>query len=198
MGPRNSAVTALVTVLVLGCARPVTAQEVPVSGSVTNAAGQVVGTFEGVFKLQSFRAGDDELLARGKVSGVIKDADGTVVEKIKNVKVAFPVDLDESGFTEGQLAALAAGEEVEAAATEALLDCDVLHLVLGPLDLDLLGLEIHLNKVVLDIDADPTGGLLGSLLSILCGLSLGDILDMLLGDLGDLAALLNLILDLLG
>ena len=31
--------------------------------------------------------------------------------------------------------------------------CDILHLVLGPLDLDLLGLQVHLNRVVLDIVA---------------------------------------------
>ena len=42
--------------------------------------------------------------------------------------------------------------------------CDVLNLVLGPLDLNLLGLEIHLNQVVLDIVAVPgSGNLLGAL-----------------------------------
>jgi hypothetical protein len=45
--------------------------------------------------------------------------------------------------------------------------CDVLNLVLGPLDLNVLGLEVHLKKVVLDIIATPAGGLLGQLL---CGL----------------------------
>ncbi len=29
--------------------------------------------------------------------------------------------------------------------------CQILHLELGPLDLDLLGLVIHLDKVVLDV-----------------------------------------------
>jgi hypothetical protein len=40
-----------------------------------------------------------------------------------------------------------------------------LHLELGPLDLNLLGLMVHLNKVVLDITAQSgPGNLLGNLL----------------------------------
>jgi hypothetical protein len=46
--------------------------------------------------------------------------------------------------------------------------CPVLDLVLGPLDLNLLGAMIHLDQVHLVITADSQGGLLGSLL---CGLS---------------------------
>lgn len=45
--------------------------------------------------------------------------------------------------------------------------CPVLDLTLGPLDLNLLGLMVHLDKVHLTITADSTGGILGSLL---CGL----------------------------
>ena len=42
---------------------------------------------------------------------------------------------------------------------------EVLHLVLGPLDLNLLGLVVHLNQVVLDITAQSgPGNLLGNLL----------------------------------
>jgi hypothetical protein len=47
--------------------------------------------------------------------------------------------------------------------------CTVLDLVLGPLDLNLLGLMIHLDRVQLRITADPTRGLLGSLLCSLAG-----------------------------
>jgi hypothetical protein len=54
--------------------------------------------------------------------------------------------------------------------------CEVLDLTLGPLDLNLLGLEIHLDTVHLDIDANPAGGLLGQLLSgLLCGSDLNGI-----------------------
>jgi hypothetical protein len=54
--------------------------------------------------------------------------------------------------------------------------CTVLDLTLGPLDLNLLGLMVHLgggatgtDPVHLTITADPTGGLLGSLLCSLAG-----------------------------
>jgi hypothetical protein len=47
--------------------------------------------------------------------------------------------------------------------------CTVLDLTLGPLDLNLLGLMVHLSKVHLVITADPNGGLLGSLLCSLAG-----------------------------
>src|SRR4029078_3545385 len=42
--------------------------------------------------------------------------------------------------------------------------CPVLDLTLGPLDLNLLGLMVHLNRVHLTITADSTGGILGNLL----------------------------------
>ena len=81
-----------------------------------------------------------------------------------------------------------------AGVTAQLLTCEILELTLGPLDLNLLGLEIHLDTVHLVIEANPAGGLLGQLL---CGianlLSLGDIL----GVLDDLLDLLNQVLDLL-
>ena len=47
--------------------------------------------------------------------------------------------------------------------------CQVLHLELGPLDLNLLGVMVHLDKVVLDVSAQSgPGNLLGNLL---CGVT---------------------------
>ncbi|KAJ3299446.1 hypothetical protein HK104_008881 [Borealophlyctis nickersoniae] len=71
--------------------------------------------------------------------------------------------------------------------------CNVLNLVLGPLDLNLLGLEVHLKQVILDILARPgAGALLGNLLCSVAGLLDGG------AALGQLAGLLNQILGLLG
>jgi len=70
--------------------------------------------------------------------------------------------------------------------------CDILNLVLGPLDLNILGLEIHLNQVVLDIVAvTGAGNLLGNLLCAVAGLLDGG------GPLGQIAGLLNQILAIL-
>lgn len=68
--------------------------------------------------------------------------------------------------------------------------CNVLDLTLGPLDLNLLGLEVHLDQVHLVINANPSGGLLGQLL---CSLAGG-----LNGPLDTIVNLLNQILGALG
>ena len=49
--------------------------------------------------------------------------------------------------------------------------CPILDLRLGPLDLNLLGLMVHLDQVHLTITANSNGGLLGSLLCSLSGRS---------------------------
>jgi hypothetical protein len=70
--------------------------------------------------------------------------------------------------------------------------CPVLDLVLGPLDLNLLGLRVQLNQVNLDITAVPgAGNLLGNLLCAVLGLLDGLNLNALLAGL--LANLLNAI-----
>lgn len=68
--------------------------------------------------------------------------------------------------------------------------CPILHLDLGPLNLNLLGLTVHLDEVVLDIVAVPgPGNLLGNLLCAIAGLldgvDLGGILGNLLQNLID-------------
>jgi hypothetical protein len=72
--------------------------------------------------------------------------------------------------------------------------CEILDLVLGPLDLDLLGLVIQLDTVHLNITAEQgPGNLLGNLLCAVAGL-----LDGPGGALNGVAALLNRILSILG
>lgn len=56
--------------------------------------------------------------------------------------------------------------------------CPVLDLTLGPLDLNLLGLMVHLDTVHLTITADSNGGLLGSLLCSLAGRGGGGLATM--------------------
>ena len=68
--------------------------------------------------------------------------------------------------------------------------CSILHLELGPLDLNLLGLAVHLDKVVLDVSAQSgPGNLLGNLL---CGVA------HLLDSNGAATAVANLLNNLLG
>ena len=79
------------------------------------------------------------------------------------------------------------------AAANAVVGCQVLNLVLGPLNLNLLGLVVTLNQVTLNITAVPgAGNLLGNLLCAVVNLLNGT------GGLASLSALLNQILAALG
>jgi hypothetical protein len=70
----------------------------------------------------------------------------------------------------GQLRPMQMTVPVQAVTSAAAPTCPVLDLVVGPLNLDLLGLVVDLNKVHLTITAIPGGGVLGNLF---CGLSTG-------------------------
>jgi hypothetical protein len=76
--------------------------------------------------------------------------------------------------------------------------CDILSLVLGPLHLDLLGLVIDLNRVVLNITGQTgAGNLLGNLLCGLVGiLDNGLVLTRFLSVLNDLLTAINSVLAL--
>jgi len=123
------------------------------------------GKFVGNFAIKEFRVVNDRIVAVGTLTGTIQNSAGNVVGTVlKTIRMLATI----KGAS-----------------------CDILHLELGPLDLDLLGLQVHLNRIVLDIDADPTGGLLGALLC-----AVANLLDAG-GPLADIVGLLNQILGLL-
>ncbi|MCD4535925.1 hypothetical protein LRP67_17695 [Nocardioides sp. cx-169] len=148
---------------------------------------RVVGTtgngrrVTGDFVPMRFVKRDGKVFVRGLIQGVVHNADGSTrtfaamrTMRVKSIGGA-PVK---------------AGKSVNARAT-----CDILDLVLGPLDLDLLGLRVHLDRVVLTIiAATGAGNLLGNLLCAVTGLLDGG----LNGLLGRLVLLLNRILSQLG
>jgi len=67
-------------------------------------------------------------------------------------------------------------EQVTSASAVVSAECDILNLALGPIDLNLLGLQVHLDNcaegpVTVDVTAEPgAGNLLGNLLCGLAGL----------------------------
>lgn len=141
-------------------------KNIPVTGTVTNGAGKTIGTFKGTMNVQRFVARNGQLFAVGTVSGSLINRAGNVMGTVTNVPVAVP-----------------------AAATAT---CDILNLTLGPLDLNLLGLKVHLNQVVLTITAQQgPGNLLGNLLCAIANLlNTG-------GPLSQLVSLLNQVIALL-
>lgn len=131
---------------------------IPVTG--TGAA----GTFTGTFQLKKFVVQDGVLMASGILSGTVTTAAGVVVGTILKT-ILIPVTIGQT-------------------------TCEILHLDLGPLSLDLLGLQIDLSRIVLDITAQTgAGNLLGNLLCAVANL---------LNDPSGLAKLLNSILAILG
>jgi hypothetical protein len=73
--------------------------------------------------------------------------------------------------------------------------CDILFLDLGPISLDLLGLELDLSPIQLDLDAAPgPGNLLGNLLCALTGLlDAGGLLTQIIGILDRINGILDLL-----
>ncbi|MDI6912084.1 hypothetical protein [Nocardioides sp.] len=137
---------------------------------------QVTGSFVPL----RFIKRDGKLLVRGLVQGVVHERDGstTTFAKLKTARVK----------SINGTPARAGSRTTDRAA------CDILHLVLAPLNLDLLGLQVHLDRVVLDIVAQSgAGNLLGNLLCAVTGLLDGGVGGLL----GRLTNLLNQILGVL-
>src|SRR4051794_40793225 len=136
-------------------------QHIAVTGEARNGK-----AFSGQFR-------GDRVVTRGGKSWAVGRLAGKVGKRsIKRSNVAIPVSVGSQAPASG-------------AAT-----CPILHLVLGPLDLNLLGLRIQLNQVVLDITAQSgPGNLLGNLLCAIAGLLdnnglLSNLLNGLLGVFG--------------
>ena len=148
-----------------GQGRPPTGLTVPIDGTVAGTAGGGVGTLTGTFTITRFAQANDGIVAVGTLVATITDtATGTTRTVVS--QIALPLAQSATTAT-----------------------CEILHLELGPLDLNLLGLQVHLDRVVLDITAVPgPGNLLGNLLCAIAGL---------LDDTGSLSALVGLLNNLL-
>jgi hypothetical protein len=167
-------------------------QDIPVAGTLPASTGTVTGRLD-VTRFEVQKDGQIRTLyAVGTFTGQITDAAGTVLAS-GSQEIALPVDLTKSGAGSGPNGLRA----TSALAAAQLAACDIVNLVLGPLDLNLLGLEVHLNQVVLDIVAQPgAGNLLGNLLCAVAGLL--DAASPVGGILNGISALLNRLLAILG
>jgi hypothetical protein len=166
------------TVLLVGVGTTGTAQAKPrpadpttaaVTGTLADGTGAVAGTFD----VSRFTVSNGQLMAVGSLAATVTDEAGAVLAS-GTQQVALPVDVAQS---EGS--------------------CQILDLVLGPLELDLLGLQVFLDTVHLNITAQQgPGNLLGNLLCAVAGLldgptgvnailqQIANLLNQLLGVLG--------------
>ena len=172
----------LVTVLALACASALAAPvvagaqttthgtsltNIPITGHAAN--GQA---FAGHMTVSQFVTREGHTVALGTLTGKLGN------RTIKRTQVAMPVSVPLP--IPGTAAAAAA--------------CSILHLNLGPLHLNLLGLNVDLNQVVLDITAQSgPGALLGNLLCSVANLLNG---PSILGQ--QLTGLLNIVQQLVG
>ena len=131
---------------------------VPVTGQA-RGAGRISGAFT-VMQFVPDTTAPSGIAAVGKLQ--LFTANGRSVVTNARMPVTLPSNIQ---VTAADRATKLAGLNIQLAQLGA---CDVLDLTLGPLDLNLLGLEIHLNTVHLVIEANPAGGLLGALLAALC------------------------------
>jgi len=132
-------------------------------GSTTPFGG---GSFVGTFTPTAFSVVNGVLTASGTLAGSLLNSTGGLVTTVSQTIIGLPVSAQGS--------------------------CQILTLTLGPLDLNLLGLTVHLNQVVLNITAVPgAGNLLGNLLCAVANLLNGGNLTNLLNEL---AALLTQII----
>src|SRR5215207_6634695 len=163
----------LVTLLLAPAAQPAQASHgdnIPVTGRLADG-----GTFRGtVSDLHATTNQAGDLVIRGVLNGRAVSADGEVGRVVDK---AFRTTVSRAEITQST--------------------CDILTLNLGPLHLDVLGLVVDLNRVILTITAEQgPGNLLGNLLCAVAGLLDG---GLPLGSIGDaLANLLNRIFGLLG
>jgi hypothetical protein len=124
------------------------------------------GTFTGVFTLSRFVIRNGQVAAVGTLTGTVTNAAGQTVGAIIQTITLSLITINAT--------------------------CDILHLELGPIDLNLLGLVVHVDKIVIDIDAQSgPGSLLGNLLCAVANLLNSN------GPLSQLVNLLNQILGLL-
>jgi hypothetical protein len=143
----------------------------------------------GSFRPSVSKVDNGVLMVRGRLRAVIHNLDGSATRVTK-----YRVWMSAQSTNGTPLSSAAARQGAAAAAAPAA--CPVLNLVLGPLDLNLLGLVVHLDKVVLNIVAQSgAGNLLGNLLCAVAGLL--DNAGPLSGLLTQLSNLLNSILAIL-
>ena len=144
--------------------------------------------FEGTYTINRFASRGGKLVSIGTVRGTLRKNGKT--RSVTRRNVTMPASLTGAGPSTGASATQL--PPIPGA-------CQVLNLVIGPIDLNLLGLRIRTNQINVRIDAVPgAGNLLGNLLCAITNLlNPGGGLGQLTGAIQQLAAVLNAILALI-
>lgn len=140
-------------------------QNLPVTGSIQEDDDDDEGTFRGTVSITEFKYVNGQLLVSGVIIGRVTSDDETT--KINKVFTDVPARLTDEvppTLTDDD-------DEDDEDYRQKQLVCDILFLFVGPIFLDVLGLQVNLLPIVLDINAvSGPGNLLGNLLCALVGL----------------------------
>jgi hypothetical protein len=166
MRTRTYTFALLICALALIAVTPAIAQGfVPITPQTLNLGGKGAGTLTAI-KITNIGVVNGHLVASGLAT--VNTASGTAVGVFQNQVLAATTVASNNS-------------------------CPILHLVLGPIHLNLLGLVVTTNQIVLDVTAVPgAGNLLGNLLC-----AVANLLNQSPAPLSEVAALLTEILGLL-
>lgn len=189
--------------------KPLEGISVPITGTFTDQAG--VGKFSGTFTITRFAVVNNSIHAIGVITGDLTNAQGNVIASgLQTVSLPItagapaeptasvtqpqtdrPVTFTKAVFDRSEQPTFITGAKSTPVAPQ--LTCEILRLSIGTIDLNLLGLTVHLNPVLLIINAVAApGNLLGNLLCAIVNLLNGG------GPLSQIVNLLNQLLALLG
>lgn len=190
-------VSGLVLLLSVACALPAAAQPgnaqevltLPATGAFHGG-----GDFRGTISINRFEQRGNQLMAIGFVSGVLTRGHRKVGTAVAG-EVAWPVAIRsggvvvaagrQSGTAKPSLIAFSAARSAERYLLAQAASCPVLDVALGPITVDLLGFQVTLGPVALNIGGEA-------------GTPLGDLVCAASDLLGNVAAVVNLLNSLLG
>lgn len=159
----------MVFTAVFAVANPAEAQQanrggkvgIPVTGTLEDG-----GTFEGeILRPRAYLGDERQPMLRGVLKGTAVTQDG----EEERVRQRFETPLTVV-TSEGEVQSLNQGAALQQQQQQPT-SCSILFLDLGPIFLDLLGLQVDLSQILLDVSAVPgAGNLLGNLLCAVVGL----------------------------
>lgn len=153
---------------------------VPLTGSVVSVGG---GSFAGSLILLRFAVRHGDPVAIGAISGTLRTPAGS--RTVLHALVELPVTIEQTAGFQPQRGSSSFDRPtirfVQAT-------CEIVNVAIGGTDLDLLGLTLHLDPVVLALNGDSAGALGNLVCQVLA----------LVNNVVGLVGILNLILGLLG
>ena len=162
---------------------------VPVTGSVVSVGG---GTFAGTLALQRFAVRNGKPVAIGAISGSVQTDAGSRLTGV-HALIELPVAI--SGAASAGLPGIQRqrGDALDGPTIRFVqATCGVARVEIGNTNVDLLGLTVHLNPVLLELNGD-SAGVLGNLVCQVLELA-----NNVVGLVGVLNAILGLLGGLLG